>query len=130
MGLRKSHPKPAELRLLICEGKKIGIGRRTWRSQKSKAPRTRLDSKKSAKSYETDCISPNLKSTCNTTPSYSVPLVELHTKKKSGRKLKIESDVGFDLEKSIMATNSLASGDLQSSNPAKERSVQYFIAPS
>src|SRR2546426_1050601 len=55
MGLRKSPPKPAELRLLTCEGKKIGIGRRTWRSQKSKAPRTRLDSKKSAKSYETDC---------------------------------------------------------------------------
>ena len=55
MGLRKSPPKHAALRLLICAVKKIGMGRRTWRSQKSKAPRTRLDSKKSAKSYETDC---------------------------------------------------------------------------
>src|SRR6266704_2164373 len=44
MGLRKSPPKHAELRLLICEVKKIGIGRRTWRSRKSKAPRTRLGS--------------------------------------------------------------------------------------
>ena len=30
--MRKSHPKHAALRLLICEVKKTGIGRKTWRS--------------------------------------------------------------------------------------------------
>jgi hypothetical protein len=46
--------------LLICAVKKTAIGGRTWRSQKSKALRTRLDSTKSAKSYETDYRNPSV----------------------------------------------------------------------
>src|SRR5712691_6631369 len=53
-GVRKSPPQHAARRLLRCAVKKTAIGGRTWRSQKSKALRTRWDSKKSAKSYETD----------------------------------------------------------------------------
>src|SRR6266446_5704133 len=59
MGLPKSRPQHAKRQSLLCARKKIGIGGRIWKSQKSKVL-GRCDRKKSAKSYETGYSAPTM----------------------------------------------------------------------